>query len=692
MHGSWRGLDCRMSLGSAALQSSQLLVTAAAIAVCVATTSAAQELASTTSNYDPVFFARAQPASAYDMIQILPGFRLIEGDAEVRGYSGSAGNILIDGQRPASKEETLEELLKRIPADRVARIELIRGGASGYDMQGYALIANVVRKSGGRLSGRVEAEDAVFRHGLSAPRLAGQFAYDWGTRLLELSAARYREIDDEHGFGRRDRLAADGSPVRLVNYGQPEGRKVLEGTAGYRQPLLGGTMFANALAKDERKFADIGYDISFPAVERITGSERARTRTYEGALRFKRSLGASSEIELVGSRRSAGVKGEDRELRATGSDRTSERSDASETIVRAALRHTARSVAFEAGGEGAINVLESSNQLSEDGVPMPLPNAQVRVEEKRAELFATSTWQVSSRWALEGALRYEVSRLSQRGDTNLSKSLEFLKPRARVSWVPSDGQEVRALVEREVGQLDFADFVGVASLTGGTITAGNADLEPENLWRAEVAYDRRFGKGSVVLVARREWISDVVDQLPILINGNVFDAVGNIGKARRDEIEANANLPLDGLGLRGVTIKGDLLLRRSRVTDPTTGERRRISNDAPLEAKTAITHDVPQLNFRWGANFVFATETTSFKVGEVQSDRVSNRLDMFVEYKPTPRWTVRAFGKNLTDSPVERIRDLSVGIRGASALKYHEVRTLRSGPYFGLAIQRSFGG
>src|SRR3546814_21037254 len=76
-----------------------------------------------TTSYAADFFTRSQPTTAYDMVVLLPGFRLQEGNAEVRGYSGSGGNVLVDGTRPASKEETLETILKRIPARLVDHIE-----------------------------------------------------------------------------------------------------------------------------------------------------------------------------------------------------------------------------------------------------------------------------------------------------------------------------------------------------------------------------------------------------------------------------------------------------------------------------------------------------------------------------------------------------------------------------------------
>ena len=92
------------------------------------------EIRASVEGYAPVFFAGSQPSSALDMVGLVPGFRLLEGNATVRGYSGGVGNVLIDGQPPASKQDTLGDILKRIPADSVDRIELVHPGAAGIDM------------------------------------------------------------------------------------------------------------------------------------------------------------------------------------------------------------------------------------------------------------------------------------------------------------------------------------------------------------------------------------------------------------------------------------------------------------------------------------------------------------------------------------------------------------------------------
>ena len=86
------------------------------------------------------------------MVRRLPGFELVDVDEEVRGFTGSRGNVLFDGRPPTGKQESLEQMLRRIPASRVLRIELIRGGTAGAATGGYDLVANVVRKSGGSTS------------------------------------------------------------------------------------------------------------------------------------------------------------------------------------------------------------------------------------------------------------------------------------------------------------------------------------------------------------------------------------------------------------------------------------------------------------------------------------------------------------------------------------------------------------
>ncbi len=668
--------------------------TAAAACLLVSAHSAiavAADATNSVTEFERDYFASAQPVSALDIVKLVPGFRLEEGNSDLRGYAGAGGNVLIDGQRPTSKEDSLEDVLKRVPAGSVDRIELIRSGA-GYDMQGYTLLANVVRGQTQALSGRMEVGYANYRHGYDAPRVAGELRHVAGNRILDLSGAIYREIDDEHGFGSRNRYAEDGTPIRLGSYGQPEGDNVREVLGSYQTPLAGGTVRLNGLYKMKKMFANISEHVIAPAPYDASGTERVNTESTEIGLHYDRAVGARSQMELLALRRTTGENGTDRSFKPDSTEATHENSDASETILRAVLRRKAGNVSLEGGIEGALNILDSRSALEEDGIDIPLPAANVRIEEKRAEAFFTAAWHVSSRLTLEAGSRYETSTLTQRGDSALEKSLSFLKPRLMVRWEPSEHDEIRALVERSVGQLDFGDFVSSASLTSGSVTAGNKDLEPDRQWRTEVAWERRIGKGSVVLTARQESISNVVDRIPVVADDEVYDAVGNIGSGRRRELQLDFNLPFDEVGLSGVTLQGGGVLRRSRVTDPVTSERRRISEDLPFEAKVSLTHDIVAWRTRWGINYVHAEKETKFKIDELEIDRMPDRIDAFVEYKPDGAWTVRAFAKNITNSSVVRTRNVYEGLRGSTPIRHVERRELKSGPYVGVTIQRTFGG
>src|SRR5580698_8393120 len=141
-------------------------------------------------NYPASYFADARPNTAYDMITRLPGFNFDDGNS-LRGFAGTAGNVLIDGQRPTSKTDDLQSILVRIPAADVERIDLIRGGAPGIDMQGQTVVANVIRKKGDSTQIVADVEDNFWPDGHTAPNASLQFTRHAGDSTFEGSLTRY---------------------------------------------------------------------------------------------------------------------------------------------------------------------------------------------------------------------------------------------------------------------------------------------------------------------------------------------------------------------------------------------------------------------------------------------------------------------------------------------------------------------
>src|SRR5690349_11083213 len=68
--------------------------------------------------YTPEDFARFAPRSALDMLNQVPGFDIITTD-QGRGLGQASDNVIINGERVASKSESLFDVLQRIPAARV---------------------------------------------------------------------------------------------------------------------------------------------------------------------------------------------------------------------------------------------------------------------------------------------------------------------------------------------------------------------------------------------------------------------------------------------------------------------------------------------------------------------------------------------------------------------------------------------
>jgi len=639
------------------------------------------------------FFADAQPATAYDMVMRVPGFVFDGGDADVRGLAGAGGNVLVDGRRPAAKEDTLDSILKRIPARSVLRIDLIRGGAGGIDMQGQPVLANIVRRQEAAITGQSELALGRYGDGRLAPSLRIDLARRGQRATTEGSLHLYQTIDDQKGRGPRIRTGPAGALVEDARYDEHD--KIRGGvlSLGRDQPLFGGQLRLNASLKRERERADTWLTTIAPdpGLERVVELE-TKDNAEVGA-GWTGPLLSGVTLELTALQRLRRERASERSDDGSEIDEVDEGASGGERIGRALLRwQPSPRLSIEGGGEAAYNYLDSRAALAIDGVAVALPAARVRVAERRAEGFVSASWQPAEGLTIETGIRVETSQLTQSGDSNLRKAFVFPKPRIAITWSSGPLTQWRLRLEREVGQLDFGDFVSSTSLTSSTITAGNADLEPQRKWTASLAWERRFWKdGAIVLAARHEWITHTLDRIGVVGRGYAFDAPGNIGNGAKSKIEANVSLPLDRLGLRGGLIKLELGYRWTAVIDPTTGRRRRISGEEPLDGEIHVTLDRPHIGMRWGVDYILAKDEYEFHFDEVRRDRIGGRVSLFAEYKMTPRWTLRAYVENLTGRHVIRDRAIFAGPRLSQPLRYDEARTLGTRPLIGLLVRRSLG-
>jgi hypothetical protein len=670
------------------------IVTAAAAHAAPAADAAA---AATVTSYPPSFFAGTRPNTAYDMINALPGFTLATGD-QVRGFAGAAGNVLIDGDRPATKNDSLDEILRRIPANTVARIDLIRGGAPGIDMQGRTVIANIVRKADTPLHLAVGVQGTALTGGILDYGLRVDGGKRSGGVLFEGSLLAALSADDGTGNGAHtvtNALGAVSQRDEERSLGQAGINKV---TGAAELPFLKGSL------RIEGSFVDSPYwsranDLSpLPAAQQ-TELFKTAPDTGEVGVRFVRGLSPSLHLELYGLQQLNSFTEDDNLV--TPFDRTLFRlsKHQGESILRGELTSdVSRALQARYGVEGDFNWLVSRTSDTDHGLPIFVPAANITVSELRGEAFADMTWRAKVSLVVEAGLRVEGSVLSSRGDVVNNQTFVFPKPRVVVTWSPDSVDQLQLRAEREVAQLDFGNFAATGSLESGE-HAGNPKLIPQQDWVFEATYDRRFWTGGDVdLAFRQYWDQDVIDFAPVCGTGACtpsaeFDAPQNIGSGEKRELAASLTLPTDNLLLKNGQLVIRATWRESRVTDPSSHRGRQLSQLHPLDAEAHFTQGLPRLKSTWGFDAYGPWRQAEYHFNEVDTQRLGPWLDVYFEYKPRPDISLKFEGDNLLSHGLRQTRAFYAPFRdvAGSEVASTDDRNVHFGPEFTVRLRKTFG-
>ena len=636
--------------------------------------------------YPAAFFDDARPATARDMINRVPGFSLETGNS-ARGFAGTAGNVLVDGSRPTAKTDDLSTILQRIPAASVERIEVIRGGAPGIDMQGLSVVANIIRKKEDSTSTILTAITTYMGNGQWAPAGTLEFHATRGATSYELTLSRTAEIwDDAPGDGYRLTIPPGGVP--FYERAQRTGimRFGWSGHGGIKTPLWGGEWDNNLTLESS----------IFPSGVRYFGNGGSRfdsiSHRKEGEFgsRWQGLLGAVN-LETLLLQRLGQEKASNTSLSPADSAVFLSSSDSGESIGRVTARYSlSPDLSFEAGGEVAYNFLDGRSSFVSNGTAIALPNANLSANEHRGEIFLNGSWKIVQSLSLEAGMRMEHSAIEARGDAHRERSFFYPKPRLLLAWAPDDKSQVRLRAERVLGQLNFADFVATSNLSGNGVSAGNADLRPEQRWQLEAAVERHFWeKGAVTVSLLHEDITDLKDYVPVTAT---LDAPGNIAHAISDKFTVTGTLPLDFLGLKNGLLKANMFWYQSEVVDPVTGEVRRISNLRERNLFFDLTQDLDEWKSTWGFSFSPSSfNRQSWRIAQISRIGIHNPfMNAFWSYKPTADWKIVLGAENFLPYRFEMKQFNYPGSRGLGVPPTVRDEFIRTQPRFFLNVRKSF--
>ena len=658
--------------------------------------------------YDAKYFAQYAPRTALDIVQRIPGFSLDLGNTGLRGFSGAAGNVVIDGQRPSSKSDTLDAVLSRIPAGRVVRVDVGPGDLYGADYASKGQVANLILSAGsGGVSGTATLIATRHFTGLIVPNAAVSLQYTLGPSTFGLSVDSARFDLMERGY---DRLtnAVTGEQVeyrRKFNFINP------------RDPYMSAT-WALENADDRSLHLNARFQPSTFTLRQVnhvtpaTGDERDdtlhenyRTNIFEVGGDITRPLGGGS-IKLVGLvNRRQRTTFDDYLFRAFGGApvlggfEQNTKSTLGERIAKLSwTKADVLGLSIETGGEIAYNKLDYALDLFalEQGgakTPINLPLENATVSELRGEFYVNAGRQFTKALRIDGGLTYEISRLKVRGDATADRSLKFLKPSVTVDWQPGKDWHTQFILRRTVAQLDFYDFVSVAELSNGQINGGNANLVPQRTWEARFnAEHPLLGSGK----ARLELGYDLVDMLQdrILIydaQGQAFDSPGNLGTGRRYFADLTLDAPLEKLW-KGLRAKVHGQVQRTRVKDPVSGRTRNFSNFYP---DWTWDLDLRRDAGKFAYGFVLSDRARYFNFRTDEIDGYPNigpYMTAFAEYRPSARSSLNLSVENLIATAGAIDRAFYFPNRTNPDPGLHEYRFRNSHARVSLTYKLSFGG
>ncbi|KKO11506.1 TonB-dependent receptor plug domain-containing protein [Pseudohongiella sp.] len=670
--------------------------------------------------YPASFFQPYNPVSVNDMIDRIPGVSISDGGGG-RGL-GSGGDLLINGQRLAGKDNSPRDQLRRIAAREVDRIEIIRGTSSELAVRGSGQVVNVVLQDADtRASTSVEISTDRHADGTLQPGASISHSRQSGnlTAIVSLQA--------DPQYGHEQRLETSYSPdltaTEIMTQSQVRDRMAYQASTvlGYRTGQH--RMQLNALYGTSDHPVDISRQYRNPESSGVIASIE---REPIDNVKNNWELGGDYEYEfdaggnllvlfIVNDETDNSVRERflNDDPQSGAADRKSlyiqSNSRTRERIAQGTYSWSlAQDQDLQLGAERAQTILDSSLLIgrdSDEAAPSPLfgnlapalnlSNLGSSVEEMRYEGFAVHNWTLNDRMTLESSLVYETSEISQSGALNQSRDFQFWRPSVDYRFNITNSLQLRATVARQVQQLSFANFTATANTDDNDkdADAGNPNLVPTKEVRYELTMEYRLPNDAGV-VSSRFFLRDLEDQIG-RINASAnpdqpVSAAGNIGDAKRWGVYLDGSTRLGALGLPDAIVSSSLYLFDSEVTNPILGTTERINGRG--RAQMGFRHDVVDWNLNYGFDYNHPLNggERNIEVNTIDRTNGGPNLTMFVSTVLFDDVTFRLESNNTLDEEYCRNRVRYSGSAASGNISELEDACWGYGRKLALKVRKTF--
>ncbi len=630
----------------------------------------------TTVMFPASYFTEYAPVNARDMLDRIPGVGSTTGGGPNGGNSGrsdrggrgfgsgsSSSEILINGKRTAGKNNQTRNLLRRISAEQVNYIELIRGTSGDLDVRGSAQVVNVVlfeELSDSSVS--YEANMDRYRDGKNQP--GGSITYSSKIGNLDFVLGAVAEPRYSHSESDEYSILGDFSPNDIVREDRITDQlsRDLSANLEYEINAKNSARF-NALYSENDNPTDLFRQTSdLTTTPNSLLSERedipGERDNWEigGDYEYISEQGSRFKVLFISNQDNRTATRERYEIAADGSETKNLFLDSSSTFEEQIIRGSYTFDIFENqdiefGAERAQTTLDSNLALGlsdTTGIPSPdygglvpvaISNANSKVKEIRYEPFAIHNWVINSRMSLESTLLYESSEISQSGDVSKKRDFDFLKPKVDYRFDLTPTLQLRGSIEKRVSQLSFNDFVASTDEqdNDSNTLAGNANLTQMWFWKYDFNAEYRLPNDAGVVDANIFYHDhhDVIDRIDVSPSkDDLQSAAGNIGDGTMYGLRLNASVRMNMINMPNLLVSSQFSVADSNITDPFLGIERRFANFGRGRWTLSARHDLPQWNMNYGASWSnrFDDNQKRYDIDDVVSSVGEPNISVFLEF------------------------------------------------------------
>ena len=665
------------------------------------TSANADEDANSTVVYNAKFFAQYSPVTAKDMLDRIPGVSLRNGGRGGGGRGlGTGGNLLINGQRIAGKDNSASDQLERITAAEVESIEIIRDTTGALNVRGASEVINVILVA-------VESRSSTTIELINRLNHDGEFetggSVAWSQQIGNFQAlVNLRSRPNyENRDNREVRLGPDGELLGTLFQTTIRDKDEHNFSTNLSYSLGPHRMQLNALVSEGDHPRPVRRDfVDFTGAGVVNSIQEEQVENEENNW----EVGGDYEFNFDNGSRLAVLFVANNEIRNSVRERfeadpaevglsknlfIDSRREISESIVQTNYNFSlSEGQSLRVGFERADTQLNSSlligssfgtEPLSESvGGLSPLSsisNSGTKVQEIRYEGFAFHNWTLSDRSSLESSIVYETSEISQTGAVNKTRDFQYWRPSLDYRFNITDNFRFRATIERSVSQLSFSSFAATTNEDDRDLNAlaGNPELEPQTSWNYEAELEYRLPNDGGVLsssIAHTD-IDNYIGRINATVNPDQpLSATGNVAPAKRWSMFNRASIRLARLSLPDAILGVTIGLFDSEIIDPFLQTEQRLGGRGFVGIN--FRHDITPLGLSYGIDYSHSIWGGNYDI-DIQTITRNDRersLDLFVSKVWFDDWTFRLESDNTLGASRCRFRQRFDGttIDGSLAL------------------------